>query len=131
MGPFLFSLIISLIFVFIFAVLAGRRGPWNNIAVFFLVVFLATWGIGSYLRFLWFPVLGVYWLPFFLVALLFSLLLASILSRKSSAEEPGELEEKPPSVKKHPLKLGLFFWLFIALLVILIIIIYLFPAKVA
>ena len=99
MGSFLISLIISLLFVFIFAVLAGRRGPWNNLAVFFLVVFLATWGIGSYLRFLWFPVLGVYWLPFFLVALLFSLLLASILSQKPSAKEPGEIEEGPKSAK--------------------------------
>ena len=131
MGSFLISLIISLLFVFIFAVLARRRGPWNISAVFFLVVFLATWGIGSYLRFLWFPVLGVYWLPFFLVALLFSLLLASILSQKPSAKEPGEIEEGPKSAKKPPLKLGLLFWLFIAVLVILIIIIYLFPGKMA
>ncbi len=130
MGAFLFSLVISLFFVIIFAVLAGRRGPWNNIAVFFLVVFLATWGIGSYLRFLWFPVMGVYWLPFFLVALLFSLLLASILAQKPSSREPGELEEVR-NVKRPPLKLGLFFWLFIAVLLILIIIIYLFPDKVA
>jgi hypothetical protein len=127
MGAFLFSLIISLIMVYIFAVLAGRKGPWNNIAIFFLVVFLATWGIGSYLKGIWFPVLGVYWLPFFLVALLFSLLLASILAEKRSAELPGRQEE-PGTVRPAPrLRLGLFFWLFIAVLLVLIVIIYLFP----
>ncbi|MBD3180624.1 MAG: hypothetical protein GF417_14180 [Candidatus Latescibacteria bacterium] len=130
MGGFLFSLFISLFFIFIFAVLAGRRGPWDNIAVFFLVVFLATWGIGSYLRFLWFPVMGVYWLPYFLVALLFSLLLASILSEKQSERKRGKLSEAPGQKAGAGLRLGLFFWLFIAVLVILIIAIYLFPVRV-
>jgi len=130
MGAFLFSLIISLFFVFIFAVLAKRRGPWNNIAVFFIVVFLATWGIGSYLRFIWFPVLGVYWLPFFLVSLLFSLLLASILAERPPQDKPGEPKKSPENKVRPRLQLGLFFWLFTGLLLLLIIIIYLFPGKV-
>lgn len=116
-------------FTFIFAVLFGRREPWASIAVFFLVLLLATWGIGRYIRFMGPPVFGIYWLPFFLIALLFSFLLAAALPARPP-RTTEELEHRTEKEEQARVALDTFFWLFVVVLVVLIAVSYAVPGLV-
>ena len=68
----IFTLLIGLFF------LGCRRcGPWQGLGWFFMLLFLFTWAggvwTGPYGPVLW----GYYWLPFFIVGIVFALLLAA------------------------------------------------------
>lgn len=99
-----------------------KRGPWDNYLLFFAVVFLASWAGG-----IWFSPLGplcggVYWLPFLIVGVIFALLLAAVVSPfpPDTTVQLLEQGEKPPEKMKR-MVLGVYFWLLIFALVVLIV----------
>jgi hypothetical protein len=97
----IFAFGIALILSVIFAGLFGRRGPWASVFILFVIIFLAAWVGGIWIRPVGPTLAGVYWLPFLLLGLLFALLLAAAAAssrppRRSStpAREAAEAAER-------------------------------------
>lgn len=116
----LFSFLIALFFTLFFAFGFKNSGPWGNIWLFFIILFLGIWASSFYLIPAGPLFYGVNWVPLFFMGLFFALLLASIIpakeakrNRRHKDEEPGG----PPAM----VALGGFFWVLIILLVLLII----------
>lgn len=74
----LFTIFFSVSVILLFTTLFRTKGPWNNLALFFIVIFLSTWAGGIWLYpfgpYLW----GITWLPFLLAALFVSVLLIAV-----------------------------------------------------
>jgi hypothetical protein len=99
-----------------------KRGPWDNYLLFFAVVFLGSWAGGIWFTPLGPPWGGVYWLPFLIVGLIFALLLAAVASpfppdTTVQLLAPGETSPE----KRKQIVLGVYFWLLIFALVVLIV----------
>lgn len=113
-----FALAIALFYTVVFAV-AGRRaksGP--RILLFFLIVFFAAWAGGVWIAPVGPVFLGVYWLTFFVVGLVFSLLLEGLNAisgaPKSRAQDIDLEETEIEKVVSY-----VFLILFLALIVII------------
>jgi len=76
---FLFTIFFSAMAVLLFTTLFRTKGPWNNLVLFFIVVFLSTWAGGIWLYpfgpYLW----GIPWLPFLLAAFFITVLLIAVI----------------------------------------------------
>lgn len=74
----LFTIFFSALAVLLFATLFRTKGPWNNLVLFFIVIFLSTWAGGIWLYpfgpYLW----GITWLPFLLAAFFITVLLIAV-----------------------------------------------------
>jgi len=119
---FLFALVTALGLSAIFIAGFRKRGPWDNFLLFFAVVFLGSWAGGIWFSPLGPPMFGVYWLPFLIVGLIFALLLASIVSpfpQDTTVQLLGPGEKSPETRKR--MVLGVYFWLLIFALVVLIV----------
>ena len=126
-----FALIIALVLSSLFA-LATRRGfQWPGFLWFFLIVFLATWASGVWLKPFGPSLWGSYWLPFVLAGLIFVLFIAI-----SSPEQPPknrhetiDMLERIEQEKKLDqftyVTLSIFFWILFFVLITAIIIRYL------
>jgi len=130
----LMSLLISIVLALIFSSLLvfgfNRRiaGPVHGLLFFFLIIFLFTWGIGSWLT----PVgpvhYGVYWLGYLFIAVLIMLLLGLMLppvKPRSRIIKKSELDEKVTERKvteAFTITFGAFFWLLLIILFALAII---------
>lgn len=119
---FLLALMIAVVLSAVFIIGVRRRGLWDNYLLFFAVVFLGSWAGG-----IWFSPLGpawggVYWLPFLIVGLIFALLLAAVASPfpQDTTVQLLEKGEKSPE-KRKSMVLGVYFWLLIFALVVLIV----------
>lgn len=99
-----------------------KKGPWDNFLLFFAVVFLASWAGGVWFSPLGPPIGNVYWLAFLIVGLIFALLLAAVASPfpSNTTIQLVEAGEKTPE-KKKAMVLGIYFWLMIFALVVLIV----------
>jgi len=75
---FLFTIFFSAMAILLFTTLLRTKGPWNNLVLFFIVVFLSTWAGGIWLYpfgpYLW----GITWLPFLLAAFFITVLLIAV-----------------------------------------------------
>lgn len=114
----LISLLLTGVFIFGFR----KRGPWNSFLIFFVVVALGAWAGGIWFPEVGPPIWGVHWLPFFIVGLIVSLLL--VVSMPSTPRDTTvqlvKSGEREPETKKR-LVLGVYFWLMVFVLVVLII----------
>jgi hypothetical protein len=110
---FVTAFIVGLLVTAVFVAGFRRRGPWNSVVWFFLVVFLAAWAGGLWMKPYGPTFWGLYWLPMLLLALLFGLLLAATtpVARPRSAPLPKTAlrQEEATSVA-----IGTFFWVLIA-----------------
>jgi hypothetical protein len=125
MGKLLLSLVFAAVFTLIFAVFLGRKGPWVSTGVFFLVLFFATLGVGKFMRHVGPTIFGLYWLPFAMISLLISLLLAAALParpRRIADEVPAGSPER-----REAIALDSFFWIFLVALIVLIVAGYVVP----
>lgn len=121
-----FALVIALLLVFIFAILFGIKPPGFGLATFFVVVFLASWAGGVWLKPLGSASWGSYWLPFLLVGLMAALLLAAV--RTPPPEEPTVelVDQRKRKARRWAAvtAMGIFFWLLIGMLLLAIVIRY-------
>lgn len=92
-----FALAVAFFLTVIFVALGLCARSWRRILVFFSLVFLAAWAGGIWITPVGPRFLGVYWLSFFVVGLIFALLQEALsASRKRSApqDKVDELEAK-------------------------------------
>ena len=115
---FIFALAIALLFVVLFAMVFQRRGPWNSLLWFFVVVLLATWAGGVWLTPVGPPIRGFYWMPFLLAGLIVSLLLAAATIPTGQASTVELVDEKSRRAKRWAAgtALGIAFWVLMMLL---------------
>ncbi|MBN2554118.1 MAG: hypothetical protein JXB06_15175 [Spirochaetales bacterium] len=91
------GVVLTLVFTFGFR----RRGPWSNVLLFFLVVFLGAWTAGIWIPPLGPPLRGVFWVSPLMVGLILALLLAAsypATPRERSREEINLKPEVPSPV---------------------------------
>ena len=96
------------------------HGSWTSIRALFLVLFLATWAGGAWLEPFGPAAWNVYCLPFLLIAVLVAVLVAAIAP-------PRDRTQADVVEREHELELGLgvFFWMLVASLLILVVLRYL------
>jgi hypothetical protein len=119
------ALIISLVFISF----SGRNWPrqdagWSGALYFFLIVWLATWGIGMWLAptgpVLW----GVPWLWFLFLAIIFSLLLAASSPPprrpRTRAEAIVQASEEAAEDEAVAVMFGMYFWILLVVLIVVL-----------
>jgi len=124
----LFALFFALLFTAVFSGLFQVRGPWASIPLFFIIVFLSTWAIGAYISPFGPGLWGGFWLPFFLSGLVVSLLLAAAVvsvPKRETTVELIDLKARAKDQKRALTTLGVFFWILVVALIIMIVMRYL------
>jgi hypothetical protein len=115
----IFSFIIAAFFTLFLGYGFKNRGPWNNLWLFFMVLFLGIWASSYWLMpvgpFFW----GINWVPLFFAGLLFALLLASAVP-PATAKEERKIKAKADT-KPGEVAIGGFFILLVIILLIIII----------
>jgi hypothetical protein len=111
----LFALAVALFLTAVFAVI-GRQAktPWR-VMVFFLVVFLGAWAGGIWITPVGSSVLGVYWLSFFAVGLVFALVLEAVaaFSVRPTGSPTSEIRKDKKEEREIESVLGVFFWILV------------------
>ncbi len=111
-----FALAVALFLTLVFAVIGRQAKSRRRVSIFFLVVFLGAWAGGIWLSPVGPTLLGVYWLSFFAVGLVFALVLEAVAAFASSSDEktpsgPGEVQAEKKEEKAIESVLGVFFWI--------------------
>jgi len=120
LAELIFALAIALFFTLIFAVLGRTPRSWTRQALFFLVVFLAAWAGGIWITPVGRSLMGVYWMGFLVVGLIFALVLEAVaaFSSRFPRTREKEIEKEEEGIETA---IGIFFWiLFIAFVVVII-----------
>jgi hypothetical protein len=120
-SEFLFVLLITVILTAVFAVGIRRRTTWNILLPFFIILFLATWATGIWIRPIGPVIGGIFWLPFLVIGLLYAFLLAAFIP--SSRPPQTSREKVRQRIKEQEVLsvLNVFFWLVVIGLIIAII----------
>ncbi len=118
---------IAVILALLFSSLLNNHGPWRNIWVFALILFLGVWGFS-----LWFNPIGPVWYGVAMIDLLFvGLFLALLLGASSEAndrhrqrppEKEIDLAEESGKDAAAITLFGILFWIFIVMLLAIILI---------
>ena len=120
----LFVLLITLVLTAIFVVGFRRQRTGQIIAMFFVILFLATWAVGLWIVPVGPKVFGVPWVSYLIAGLLMALLLTALVplakSRRAKDETTTESEEKTVAIAVF----DLFFWILIIALIAAIILRY-------
>jgi zinc transporter ZupT len=106
----LFALAASLFLTVVFAVIGRRAKSRRRVIVFALLVFFGAWAGGIWVTPVGPALLGVYWLSFFAVGLIFALVLeamAAFHSRPASGE--SRMDEKEE--REIESVLSAYFWI--------------------
>jgi len=132
---FLRHLLIALAVAFfmsaLFILATRRHGRRKGFFWLFLIVFTATWAGGIWIIPFGPTLMGVPWLVFFLVGLIFMLILALLLhqkppqNRQETLEMLEEIEQEENLDQVAYFTLSLFFWVLLCILIVAIIIRYL------
>jgi len=125
------SILISVLFALVFSALLvygfGRRvpGPLNGVLFLFLIIFMFTWAVGSWVVPIGPVHWGVSWLGYLLIAILIMLLLGALLPprrprtriiAKSDVDEEVKNKQVSSAIE---ITFGIFFWIMIIALFIL------------
>jgi len=119
----LFALIFAIAITLFFSYGFKNRGPWGNIWIFFVVIFLGIWAASRWVEPFGPTYMGTAWMPLLLIGLLVGLLLASSVPVKGYHQKKREAEEAetPPSTDKLSLAaFGMFFWILVTALLMVI-----------
>lgn len=117
----------ALLFAGLFSLVFKRTGPWASFVVLFIVIFLAAWAGGVWIRPVGPALFGIYWLPFLIVGLILALLMAAAAGSsrppRTRMEAIRQAEEKAEAERAF----DAFFWVFIIIMVAIIVLGYLYP----
>ncbi len=109
----LFALAVSLFLTVVFAVIGRQAKSPRRVIVFALLVFFSSWAGGIWITPVGPAILGVYWLSFFAVGLIFALVLEGIAAFHSRPVRPGSGEVRMDEKEEHEIEsvFGTFFWI--------------------
>ncbi|MFO7615409.1 MAG: hypothetical protein R6W71_12305 [Bacteroidales bacterium] len=126
------TIILSILFAFIFALILGygfsRRGPGPTGGIFFifLLIFMFTWAIGLWIEPIGPVRWGVPWLGYLLIAFFIALLIGALLppSRPgppviTKAEINEEIRQDEKVTSAVQITFGVFFWLLVIALFVI------------
>ena len=124
----LFAAVIGLLLTLLFGFGLGRKGPWSSALIFFLIVFLASWAIGTIVEDSGPNIMGFYFLPFLIGAIIIALLLAAatpirLYHHRGNIVEADKPEQRGTGEEPTTFDAAYdgFFWAFMIVLLILII----------
>ena len=125
------ALLIGLLLVLLFSALLRNRVPWGSVWIFLLIVFLVTWAGGIWIGPFGPTIFDVAWLPFLIVGIFITVLLAATVPPQSAPPKPKK-ETIEQARRTEPAQsalsgLTLFFWLSLVLTIIVIILAYAIP----
>jgi hypothetical protein len=123
-ADFLFALAIGLLLTVIFGAGFRRTGPWGAWWAFLLIVFLAAWVGGVWVRPIGAPLFGVNWLPLLFMGALFALLLASVVPA-SPPRTRAEAVVRAETEEAVAVAFGAFFWILLVGLLVAVLLGYL------
>jgi hypothetical protein len=124
----IYAFFIGLGIAWLFGLILGARGPWNSFFWFFFVIFLFSWGGGVWLTPFGPTGWGVAWLPFLFTGFFITLLLLAATPRSArtrrtangTATDATNLTETAAAEKEAETGLGVFFWLLVVALPVII-----------
>ncbi|HTB21601.1 MAG TPA: hypothetical protein VK914_02730 [bacterium] len=120
----LFALAIGLCVALVWSSVFDTHGPWNSFFWFFLVIFLFSWGGGSWIAPFGPMGWGVPWLPILLMGVFMALLLTAATPRsarrrnrpKPPTHQGSNSKAKAMEAVKIVVAVDLFFWALIVVL---------------
>jgi MFS family permease len=124
-GDFLIALIIALFFTTVLTISGKKHRSWRKIIAIFLIMLFASWAGGIWITPVGPAFLGIYWLSFFVVALITVLILETV----STLHAAPFKEDKKETQKKEEALEVLISTSFLILLIVFVIIIVLGYAK--
>jgi hypothetical protein len=90
-GDFFMALVVALFFTILLTVSSKKYRSRKKIVVIFVIVLLASWAGGVWINPIGPAFLGIYWISFFMVALILALILETISALHAS---PSDIDEK-------------------------------------
>lgn len=122
----LIALVIGFLLVLLFSALFRNKTPWGSFWIFLLVVFLVTWAGGIWIGPFGPTIFEVAWLPFLIVGIFITTLLAATVSPRASRPQKGTIEEAKRTEAPESALTGLtlFFWIALILTLLSIILAY-------
>ncbi|MFO7790583.1 MAG: hypothetical protein R6V32_08420 [Bacteroidales bacterium] len=122
----LFPIIISCVFAIVFAILLPalfRRdgpGPFRGMVFYFLIIFLFTWAIGSWVTPVGPVAFNTSWLGYLIIAFFIMILIGVLVPPRSNKAIPNESEKVPTHKYTRDnntgITFGVFFWALIIIL---------------
>jgi hypothetical protein len=135
-AEFLVSLIIAVLLTGLYMLVTRRGGQRTGLIWLFLIIFLATWAGGTWLRPFGPSLWGVNWLAFLLVGLVIVLVLFIVLPRKAprgrreTLDMLDRIEQEKELEQVTYVTLSIFFWVLLSVLVMAIILRYIIGVEV-
>lgn len=111
-----FALAVALFLTVVFAVIGRQAKSRRRVRLFFLIVFLGAWAGGAWLSPVGPTLLGVYWLAFFAVGLIFALVLEAVAAFAALPDDKAPTAASVAQTEKKEERaiesvLGAFFWI--------------------
>lgn len=118
----IYAFIIGSAIAWIWSNTFDTHGPWDSFFWFFAMIFLFTWGIGSWMVPFGPVGWGVAWTPFVVTGLLMALLLTAVTPRKNrrrtrrgrASGTPGAVAQ---AIESRAETMDLYFWILVVALV--------------
>lgn len=127
---FLISLVVALVLCVIFALITRKSARRTGFMWFFLLVLMATWAGGIWIRPFGPAISDVRWLQFLVVGLLVVLMFALFApykpprGRQETLDQLEEIARQKELTKVTYITLGIVFWVILVILIIAIVVRY-------
>jgi hypothetical protein len=121
----LLALAVGFLLANLFAFALRRTGPWESYFIFFVVIVLAAWAGGRWIRPAGPRIFNVYWVPFLATGLVVAVLLVAASTPRPRTQQTREAKEA-----RVIAALGTFFWVMVLFLSAAIVAGYLVPPHV-
>lgn len=118
-GEFFIALVIALFFTIVMAVSGKKHRSWKKIIMIFLIILFSSWAGGIWITPTGPAFLGIYWLSFFIVALILALILETASALHAA---PSDINKRETRKEEESLEI-LISASFLILLIVFIIVI--------
>src|SRR6056297_1018882 len=121
--PIIFSFVFAIVFALLLPSLFRREGPgpWHGILFYFLIIFLFTWAIGSWMTPVGPVAFGTSWMGYLFIAFFIMILIGVLVPPRPPAPPPeSDKDIHDASMRKDRyntgITIGIFFWALIIIL---------------
>ncbi len=119
-ADFLIAFIIAMFFTMVLAVSGQKHRSWKKIVTIFLIILFTSWAGGVWITPVGPSFLGIYWISFFIIALILALVMEIMASLHAT---DSNIDKRENQKKEETLEIVLsisFFMLMIAVIIIII-----------